>query len=127
MSASCGPGANYFDPRLVQASATGVKLTVAKTAFAKWSSSEFWMEERLGYGTYVFQATGPFASLDKAVTYGLFTYDPFSTDTTDSMGGFGNKYYREIDIEITKWNVVCWLGFCVFLCILMFGNWNSEL
>ncbi|HQA53454.1 MAG TPA: hypothetical protein PK419_11425, partial [Spirochaetota bacterium] len=58
----------------------------------EWQCAEVICTESLGYGTYSFDVDTPADSIDKNTVLGLFTWD----DDFPS-------YYREIDIEISRW------------------------
>lgn len=86
------------------------------------------MEELLGYGTYLFQASGPFANFDLHSTFGLFTYDDCSTDTANSTNP-GNSFFRELDFEMAKWGDVCctlFIWVCLLVCFFLWSVNNSE-
>lgn len=107
VSELCSPGTNIFDPNLVKVGANGVQLSVEPSIDPNhFSSSEIYLQEILGYGTYVFQTTGQFSAMDYNTTYGLFTFDHCSTDPATNTTP-GNLYNREIDFEVGRWNDVC--------------------
>lgn len=73
-------------------------------------------QQALGYGTYLFQATGQFNSMDMHTTWGMFTYDDCSADAE-------HVSFRELDFEISTWNNVCRWYRCA-LGILAFIRWT---
>lgn len=61
-----------------------------------WSSSEAWLTEPLGFGTYLVQITGTFLYMDPQVTLGVFLWDDDCPDACN---------HREVDIEMGKWGI----------------------
>ena len=54
--------------------------------------------DRLGYGTYSYQTNSHVETLDRNITFGAFTWDPYGDD--DSVPAWP---YREIDFEDSRW------------------------
>lgn len=69
------PGPCVFtpSPERIFADENGLHLTVAPTdgACGGWASTEAFLTQPLGYGTYVFRASGAFKDIDPQVTFGL--------------------------------------------------------
>ena len=85
-----GPGPNYWS-----SSARNVKLDESGNLHLKiienkgiWYSSEVWLDQTLGYGTYEFTVNLPERPLNKNVVLGLFNY-------------LNDR--KEFDIEVTRW------------------------
>ncbi len=94
-----GPGGNRFtsgqDDVFVDAEGK-LHLTIKKLD-ANWWSTEVFLVDPLGYGTYSFQTDSSLYNLDANVTFGAFTWDPFGDDET------GADPHREIDFEDGRW------------------------
>ncbi|MBS3793264.1 hypothetical protein KGY77_11555, partial [Candidatus Bipolaricaulota bacterium] len=85
-----GPGPNYWSSsaRNVRADESGnLHLKVIENK-GRWYSSEVWLDQVLGYGTYEFTVDLPELPLNKNLVLGLFNY------LDDG---------EEFDIEITSW------------------------
>ncbi len=93
-SGTGGPGPNIWDDANAWVDTNGflhLKIThVANT----WHSVELNTQDRLGFGTYQFDVTGPIDQLDPNVVLGLFNYPP------PDVGPDGTN---EIDIEFARW------------------------
>ncbi|HXJ21039.1 MAG TPA: hypothetical protein VMT03_12475 [Polyangia bacterium] len=63
-----------------------------------WSAAELFTTDKLGFGTYQWQVSGPIDSYDKNVVLGLFSYGP--------AAGIGADGTDEIDIEYSRWGDV---------------------
>jgi hypothetical protein len=96
--AQVGPGANSFsaDPSDVWVDGDGLHLTV-RHRDDRWWSTEVFLAESLGYGTYAFQTNSRVDNLDIHVTFGAFTWDPFGQNAA------GGSPHREIDFEDSRW------------------------
>ncbi len=89
-----GPGPNYFSNNAKNAwvDSSGYLHLAITNRNGEWQCAEVICTESLGYGTYSFDVDTPADSIDKNTVLGLFTWD----DDFPS-------YYREIDIEISRW------------------------
>jgi hypothetical protein len=65
----------------------------------KWTASEMFTADNLGFGTYQWVVEGNIYNMDKSTVLGLFTYGP-----ANHVGVDGEN---EIDIEFSKWNRTC--------------------
>jgi hypothetical protein len=93
-SGNGGPGPNNWEPNNVSVDTNGyLHLRLTQRA-GKWFCAEVHTQERLGFGYYEFQLTGPVDRLDENVVLGLFNYP------TPDLGPDGT---HEIDIEFARW------------------------
>ena len=85
-----GPGPNYWSgsSRNLWVDDSGNLHLRIDEHRGRWYSSEIWLDEALGYGTYKFTVKLPREFFDRNVVLGLFNY------LDDS---------KEFDIEISKW------------------------
>lgn len=60
----------------------------------KWQGAQIMSKNKLGFGSYQFQVTGPLDRLDPNVVFGIFNYEGNNPNV------FGTN---EIDIEFGKW------------------------
>lgn len=65
----------------------------------KWTASELFTTENLGFGTYQWIVEGNVYDMDPTTVLGLFTYGP-----THHIGADAED---EIDIEFSQWNKTC--------------------
>lgn len=65
----------------------------------RWTASELFTTDNLGFGTYQWVVQGNVFNLDKSTVLGLFPYGP-----AHHIGVDGEN---EIDIEFSKWNDTC--------------------
>ncbi len=65
----------------------------------KWTASEMFTADSLGFGTYQWVVQGNVHKMDKSTVLGLFTYGP-----AHHVGVDGEN---EIDIEFSQWNGTC--------------------
>lgn len=65
----------------------------------RWSASEVFTTDSLGFGTYQWVIEGNIYDMDKSTVLGLYTYGP-----ARRLGIDGEN---EIDIELSKWNETC--------------------
>lgn len=87
------------DPANVHVDDSGyLHLTIAKRK-GKWTASELFTNDNLGFGTYQWVVEGNVYDMDKSTVLGLFTYGP-----AHNIGVDGEN---EIDIEFSKWNDTC--------------------
>ena len=74
------------------------------TQCGAWASSEAWLSESLGYGTYAVRVSGAFNSIDPQVTFGIFIWDddaPVGTSCSVDAGSDAPCAYREMDFEVS--------------------------
>ncbi len=69
-------------------------LKITNTA-GKWTASELFTTDNLGFGTYQWQVDAPIDRFDQNVVLGLFPYGP--------AAGIGKDGTNEIDIEYSFW------------------------
>lgn len=65
----------------------------------KWTASELFTTDSLGFGTYQWVVVGNVYAMDPSTVLGLFTYGP-----AHNIGVDGEN---EIDIEFSQWNKTC--------------------
>ncbi len=65
----------------------------------KWTASEMFTADTLGFGTYQWVVQGDVYKMDKSTVLGLFSYGP-----AHHIGVDGEN---EIDIEFSQWNKTC--------------------
>jgi hypothetical protein len=65
----------------------------------KWTASEMFTADNLGFGTYQWVVQGDVYNMDKSTVLGLFSYGP-----AHHVGVDGEN---EIDIEFSQWNKTC--------------------
>jgi hypothetical protein len=65
----------------------------------KWTASELFTTEELGFGTYQWVVEGDVYAMDPTTVLGLFTYGPTHHIGVDAE--------NEIDIEFSQWNKTC--------------------
>ena len=65
----------------------------------KWTASELFTLDKLGFGTYQWIVEGDVYAMDKSTVLGLFPYGP-----AHHIGIDGEN---EIDIEFSRWNDTC--------------------
>lgn len=65
----------------------------------KWTESELFTVENLGFGTYQWVVEGDVWNMDPHTVLGLFPYGP--------THGIGKDATNEIDIEFSQWNKTC--------------------
>src|SRR5438270_8244930 len=65
----------------------------------KWTASELFTTENLGFGTYQWIVESDVYAMDPTTVLGLFTYGPTHHIGTDAED--------EIDIEFSQWNKTC--------------------
>jgi hypothetical protein len=65
----------------------------------KWTASELFTTDNLGFGTYQWVVRGDVYKMDKSTVLGLFTYGP--------AGNIGGDGENEIDIEFSQWDKTC--------------------
>lgn len=93
-SGSGGPGPNLWDDNNASVDGTGALHLKLTHVGPEWHCVELTTGERLGFGTYTFDVSGPLAQLDPNVVLGLFNYPP------PDVGADGTN---EIDIEFARW------------------------
>jgi hypothetical protein len=65
----------------------------------KWTASELFTTERLGFGRYQWVVEGDVYAMDPSTVLGLFTYGPTAHIGVDAE--------NEIDIEFSQWGNTC--------------------
>lgn len=65
----------------------------------KWTASEVFSVDKLGFGTYQWIVEGDVYNMDKSTVLGLFPYGPAQH--------IGSDAENEIDIEFSRWNETC--------------------
>ena len=93
-----GPGPNYFSDNKENVwvdSLDQLHLKITKRN-AVWQCPEVILKQSLGYGRYTFKVAGKVGQINENAVLGLFTWD------NDGC----NEFYREIDIEFSRWSVV---------------------
>lgn len=89
-----GPGPNRWSAANAWVDAAGAMHLRMSKINGFWQCAEVYLDQRLGFGTYEFNVTGPIDQLDKNVVLGLFDYP------TADVGPDGTN---EIDIEFSHW------------------------
>ena len=93
-----GPGPNYFTDNIENVwldSLGQLHLKIAQRN-GVWHCSEVILKQSLGYGKYTFKVASKVGQINENAVLGLFTWD------NDGC----NEFYREIDIEFSRWGVV---------------------
>jgi hypothetical protein len=93
-SGAGNPGSNQWNPNNVFVDANGALHLKITNVNGVWQCAEVTMTQRLGFGTYEFDVTGPIDRLDPNIVLGLFDYP------TPDVGPDGTN---EIDIEYSRW------------------------
>lgn len=70
-----------------------------KSRDGKWSASELFTADNLGFGTYQWVVEGDVWNMDPVAVLGLFPYGP--------EHGIGKDGSNEIDIEFSQWDNTC--------------------
>jgi len=87
------------DPSNVSIDAKGyLHLGIVKRD-GKWTSSELFTVDNLGFGTYQWVVEGDIYNMDPHTVLGLFSYGP--------AHHIGVNAENEIDIEFSQWNKTC--------------------
>ena len=89
-----GPGPNQWSPNNVWVDASGALHLKITNVNGVWQCAEVTLTQRLGFGSYQFDVTGPIDRMDPNVVLGLFDYP------TPDVGPDGTN---EIDIEYSRW------------------------
>jgi hypothetical protein len=89
-----GPGPNRWNAANAWVDTAGAMHLRMSKINGFWQCAEVYLDQRLGFGTYEFNVTGPIDQLDKNVVLGLFDYP------TADVGPDGTN---EIDIEFSHW------------------------
>jgi hypothetical protein len=95
-----GPGPNIFNDNDTMVWVDGqqrLHLRIAKTS-TDWHCSEVICKESMGYNLYEFEVASRVDLLDPNVVAGIFTWDDCS-----QYEPAPNNYFREIDMEFSKW------------------------
>jgi hypothetical protein len=83
------------DPANVSVDASGFLHFKITNNGGKWTASEIFTTDALGFGTYQWQVDGPVDTYDPNVVLGLYPYGP--------AAGIGKDGTNEIDIEYSRW------------------------
>ncbi len=89
-----GPGPNHWSDANVWVDANGALHLRLNQQNGIWQCAELYLNQRLGFGTYEWDVTGPIDQLDPNIVLGLFNYP------TPDVGPDGTN---EIDIEFSHW------------------------
>jgi hypothetical protein len=87
------------DPANVKVDPSGYLHLQIVERKGKWTASEIFSVEKLGFGTYQWIVEGDVYNMDKSTVLGLFPYGP-----AQHIGGDAEN---EIDIEFSQWNDTC--------------------
>lgn len=93
-SGTGGPGPNTWDDTNAWVDTQGALHLKITHVVSAWHNVEINTTDRLGFGTYQFDVTGPIDQLDPNVVLGLFNYP------TPDVGPDGTN---EIDVEFARW------------------------
>lgn len=93
-SGAGGPGPNHWSANNVAVDANGALHLRLNQQNGVWQCAELYLNQRLGFGTYEWDVTGPIDKLDPNIVLGLFNYP------TADVGPDGTN---EIDIEFSHW------------------------
>ncbi len=86
-------------PKNVSVDSNGyLHLNIRKNG-VKWTASELFTVDNLGFGTYQWVVEGDVWDMDPVTVLGLFPYGP--------ANGIGKDGTNEIDIEFSKWDNTC--------------------
>jgi hypothetical protein len=87
------------NPANVQIDSNGyLHITIVERK-GKWTASQLFTADNLGFGTYQWVIQGNIYDMDKSTVLGLFPYGP--------ANGIGVDGEDEIDIEFSQWNNTC--------------------
>jgi hypothetical protein len=92
-------GVALGDPDNIHIGADGFLQFTIVERDGKWTASEIFTQDNMGFGTYQWVVEGNVYDMDKSAVLGLFTYGP-----ANSIGVDGEN---EIDIEFSQWNKTC--------------------
>lgn len=92
-------GVAQGDPANVDVGSSGYLHLRIRNRGGKWTASEMFTADNLGFGTYQWVVEGDAYNMDKSAVLGLFTYGP-----AHHVGVDGEN---EIDIEFSQWNGTC--------------------
>ena len=93
-SGTGGPGPNRWSDANAWVDSNGYLHMKISYRGGRWYCSEVTTQQKLGFGTYMFQVVGQIDKFDRNVVLGLFNYP------TPDIGPDGTN---EIDIEIARW------------------------
>jgi hypothetical protein len=92
-------GVALGDPANIHIDANGfLEFTIVQRD-GKWTASEMFTQDNMGFGTYQWIVEGDVYDMDKSTVLGLFPYGP-----ANNIGVDGEN---EIDIEFSQWNKTC--------------------
>ena len=86
-------------PRNVSIDSNGYLHLQIKNRAGKWTASELFTVDNLGFGTYQWVVQGHVWEMDPVTVLGLFLYGP--------ANGIGVDGSNEIDIEFSQWDNTC--------------------
>ena len=86
-------------PANVSVDANGYLHLHIKNRSGKWTASELFTVDNLGFGTYQWVVQGDVWNMDRVTVLGLFPYGP--------ANGIGVDGSNEIDIEFSQWDNTC--------------------
>jgi len=92
-------GVAQGDPANVDVDSSGYLRLRIRNREGKWTASEMFTADNLGFGTYQWVVQGDAYNMDKSTVLGLFTYGPARHVGVDGE--------NEIDIEFSQWNGTC--------------------
>jgi hypothetical protein len=87
------------NPANVSIDASGYLHLNIVNSNGKWTASEVFTTDEMGFGTYQWVVEGNVYEMDPTTVLGLFTYGP-----THHLGADAEN---EIDIEFSQWNKTC--------------------
>jgi hypothetical protein len=86
-------------PRNVSVDSNGYLHLTIKNRAGKWTASQLFTVDNLGFGTYQWVVEGDVWNMDPVTVLGLFPYGP--------ENGIGVDGSNEIDIEFSQWANTC--------------------
>jgi hypothetical protein len=92
-------GVAQADPANVRVDANGYLHLGIILRQGKWTASELFTSDNLGFGTYQWIVQGDVYKMDPSTVLGLFTYGPDKNIGVDGE--------NEIDIEFSQWDKTC--------------------
>jgi hypothetical protein len=87
------------DPHNISIDSNGYLHLRIKNRDGKWTASEMFTVDNIGFGTYQWVVEGNVWDMDKVTVLGLFPYGP--------ANGIGIDGSNEIDIEFSQWDNTC--------------------
>lgn len=83
---------NLYDPENAWTDTSGALHLQIKRKSGRWSCAEIFLNDSLGYGTYVVTMRDT-SRLEPAAVFSMFTFDEWNAE----------QHYREMDIEVSRW------------------------